>query len=74
MEYKIVEEFSAPTYYDVETGEKLWESCDESSQGYWVISYNPEEEEIEEWIEVFPTIADAKQYILNKLGEGVQDV
>lgn len=71
MEYKIVEEFAAPTYYDVATGKKLWETCDESSQGYWVVSYDPINEEIEEWIELFPTIADAEQYIHNELEKEV---
>ena len=62
MEYKVAYEYSAPDYYDNETGEKLYESCDASTQCYWVVSYDPEEKEIIEWIERFDNPDDALKY------------
>lgn len=62
MEYKVAYEYSAPDYYDNETGEKLYESCDASTQCYWVVSYDPEEEEIIEWIERFDNPDEALKY------------
>lgn len=62
MEYKVAYEYSAPDYYDNETGEKLYESCDASTQCYWVVSYDPEEKEIIEWIERFDNPDNALKY------------
>ena len=72
-EYRVVEEFSAPDYYDEETGEKLYESCDGSLQCYWVVSYDPQEKEIVEWIERFDNPSDARKYINNNLSAKIME-
>lgn len=53
--YKLVEEWASPTYTDYETGEILYESCDANILEWWVVSYDPEEREIVEWVECFPS-------------------
>lgn len=51
--YKVVSEWSAPTYYDVDTNEVLYDECDASVRAYWVVSYDTEAHEIVEWLECF---------------------
>lgn len=53
LEYRIVSEVSAPSYYDTTTNELLGEESDEEVQAYWVVTYNPKEKYIEEWIDRF---------------------
>ena len=53
MEYRIVEEWSAPTYTDIKTHKNLYDSCDTSVQCLWVVGYDTEEQEITEWFERF---------------------
>lgn len=69
--YKIVSEWACPTYYDHETNEMLYDGCDASVQRLWVVSYDPEEHEIIEWLQDF-TLAEedkANEYI-EKLKKG----
>ena len=66
MEYKVVYEYSAPTYYDYETNEELYDECQASIQSYWVCSWDKDEREILEWIEQFCTAEEAEEY-KNKL-------
>ena len=49
--YKVVSEWSAPTYYDLDTNEELYDECDASEQALWVVSYDTKEKEIIEWLE-----------------------
>ena len=51
--YKVVEEWSAPTYVDYDTNEELYDECDASVQCLWVVSYDTENKEIIEWLERF---------------------
>ena len=51
--YKVVSEWSAPTYYDIDTNERLWDECDASEQCLWIVSYDEDTNEIEEWLERF---------------------
>lgn len=51
--YKVVEEWSAPTYQDIDTQKVLYDECNASVQALWVISYDTEEHEIIEWLERF---------------------
>ena len=51
--YKVVSEWSAPTYYDLDTNEELYDECDASEQALWVVSYDTEDKEIIEWLERF---------------------
>lgn len=51
--YKVVSEWSAPTYYDINTNEQLYDECDASEQALWVVSYDTQEKEIVEWLERF---------------------
>ena len=62
LEYKIVSEYAAPTYYDYETNDELMDTSDVTLQGYWVVSWDKEEKEIYEWIERFDDVNDAKRY------------
>ena len=50
MEYKIVYEYSAPTFYDIETNEELYDECQASNQRLWVVSYDTENKEIVDWL------------------------
>lgn len=50
MKYRLVYEYSAPTFYDVETEEELFDECQASPQRYWVVSYDEEQGEIVDWI------------------------
>lgn len=63
--YKIVVEWAAPTYYDYENNTELYDECDASPQRLWVVSYDPDEKEIVEWLEEFYTgdVQKAKDYI-----------
>lgn len=60
--YKVAAEWSAPTYYDTETNEQLFDESSQSIQCYWVVSYNEDEHEVEEWIERFTWEQDAIDY------------
>lgn len=51
--YKVVEEWSAPTYQDIDTHKVLYDECNASVQALWVVSYDPEEHELIEWLERF---------------------
>lgn len=51
--YKIVAEWAAPTYYDLDTNAELYDECDSSCQRLWVVSYDEENKEIIEWLEDF---------------------
>lgn len=51
--YKVVSEWSAPTYYDLDTNKELYDECDASIQALWVVSYDEDEHEIIEWLERF---------------------
>lgn len=53
IQYRVVEEWAAPTYYDYDTGEELYDECDGSYQRLWVISYDEDEREIVEWLEEY---------------------
>lgn len=48
--YKVVEEWAAPTFYDIDTNEELYDECDSSCQRLWVVSYDEENKEIIEWL------------------------
>lgn len=63
MIYKVVEEWSSPTYIDHETGNVLYETTDAERQCYWVVTYDLNEHEIIEWVEQFPSVELAKDYI-----------
>lgn len=71
VEYKAVYEYSAPTFYDVDTDKELYDECDAGVQCYWVVSWDTEEKEIIEWLERY---VDAEEAIkvakeLNEKGE-----
>ena len=51
--YKVVSEWSSPTYYDVGTNEELYNECSGSEQCLWVVTYDTDSHEIEEWVERF---------------------
>lgn len=53
MKYRVVSEWSAPTYYDIDTNEELFDECDASIQALWIVSYDEDEHEIIEWLERF---------------------
>lgn len=53
MEYKIVVEYSAPTFYDIKTNEELYDECQASNQRLWVVSYDTENKEIIDWLQDF---------------------
>lgn len=71
--YKVAEEWSAPTFYDIDTNEVLDDECNASVQALWVASYDPEEHEIIEWLERFypneEEEAKARAEELNREGE-----
>lgn len=70
--YRVVEEWSAPTYYDYDTREELYDECDSSCQRLWVVSYDEDEHEIIEWLEEYYIgdikIAKARAKELNEKG------
>lgn len=51
--YKVVSEWSAPTYYDIDTNKQVYDECDASIQALWVVSYDTKEHEVVEWLERF---------------------
>lgn len=71
IKYRVVEEVSAPTFYDVETNDKLDEYCDEEVQAYWVVLYDNEERYIVEYVDRFydEELAIAYKKKLEKEGE-----
>lgn len=71
MSYKIVVEHSAPTFYDIGTGEELYDECQADDQRLWVVSYNDEEKEIIDWLQDFMLHEEdkARDYI-KKLNKG----
>ena len=58
--YIVVAEYSAPTFYNVETDKIVYSQTDEDVQAYWVVSLD-ENGDIEEWIDRFYDEAHAKQ-------------
>ena len=65
LQYKVVSEVSAPKFYDIETGEILGQECDDDVQAYWVVSYDPEQHLIKEWIDRFYDDERAKDFQLH---------
>ena len=53
IQYRLAYEYSSPSYYDIDTEETLWQSCDYSKQCLWVVSWDTQEKEIIEWLEQF---------------------
>ena len=50
IEYRLVYEYSAPTFYDADTEKELFDECQASPQRYWVVSYDTENDEIIDWL------------------------
>lgn len=50
MKYRIVSEYSAPTFYDIDTNEELYDECQAYNQRLWVVSYDEENKEIIDWL------------------------
>ena len=50
MKYRIVSEYSAPTFYDIDTNEELYDECSANNQRLWVVSYDEEQGEIIDWL------------------------
>lgn len=73
IEYRVVEEWAAPIYYDYDTGEELYDECDSSRQRLWVVIYDKDEHEIVEWVEEYfisdIEIAKSRAKALNEKGE-----
>lgn len=73
IRYRVVEMWSAPTYYDYDTGKELYDECDSSCQQLWVVSYDDDEHEIVDWLEEYAVsdikIAKARAKELNEKGE-----
>lgn len=73
MKYRIVSEYSAPTFYDIDTNEDLYDECQASNQRLWVVSYDEENKEIIDWLMDFMLHEEdkARDYIkeLNEKGE-----
>ena len=71
--YKLVSEWSAPTFYDYETNEVLYDECDASEQALWVVSYDTDNKEIIEWLERYyiDEVEEARARVkeLNEEGE-----
>lgn len=63
MKYKIISENAAPSYYDLETGNLVYEENDAFDLAFWVCSWDEEQEEVFEWVERFDTVAEAQKYI-----------
>lgn len=53
IKYRLAIEYSAPTYYDYDTNEELYDECQSNQQRLWVVSYDTETNEVEEWIRDF---------------------
>lgn len=53
IKYRLAIEYSAPTYYDYDTDEELYDECQSSPQRLWVVSYDTEANEVVEWITDF---------------------
>lgn len=54
IQYRVVDEWSSPSYHDWDTGEVLQDDeGEESCQRFWVVAYDPEEKIIKEWLEEF---------------------
>lgn len=51
--YILVDEWSAPTYYEHNTSNELYDECNSSIQRLWVVSYDEDEKEIIEWLQDF---------------------
>ena len=64
LEYKILTEWAAPTFYDYKTNHVVCESGEEELQAYWVVSWDKENESFE-WLERFSTISEAEKYLEN---------
>lgn len=62
-EYKVVSEVSAPTFYDIETNKILGQECDEDVQAYWVVVYDKTQGYIEEWVDRFYDVEEAKRFM-----------
>lgn len=69
MKYRVVYEYSAPTFYDYDTDDELYDECQASIQCYWVVSYDEKNREIIEWVDRFYDVENAKKYI-EKLEQG----
>lgn len=69
LEYRIVNEVSRPRYYDFETGKLLGEDGSEDTQAYWVVLYDTETKEIDEWVNRFDDPDDAQHFIDEVKGE-----
>lgn len=71
IKYKVVSEWAAPTYYDIDTNKELYDECNASIQALWVVSYD--NHEIIEWLERFypdeEDEAKARADELNREGE-----
>lgn len=63
--YKIVAKWVEPTYYDYDTNERLYDEYQSSPERLWVVSYDPEEKEIVEWLKEFSLLDEqqARDYI-----------
>lgn len=61
-EYKVVEEWGIMSYVDVETQETIYVEGECHLQSYWVVTYDPEEKELMEWIKTFSTEEEAQEY------------
>ena len=71
MEYRLVYEYSAPTFYDVDTDEELFDECQANNQRFWVVSYDTENKEIVDWLMDFMLHEEdkARDYIKELKGE-----
>lgn len=65
MKYRIVSEYSAPTFYDIDTNEELYDECQGSPQRLWVVSYDEENKEVIDWLMDFMLHEEdkAREYI-----------
>ena len=65
MEYRLVYEYSAPTFYDADTNEELFDECQGNNQRFWVVSYDTKEKEIVDWLMDFMLHEEdkAREYI-----------
>lgn len=73
MEHKIVEAWGAMSYIDPDTNKRLYEENEEMCQCYWIVEYDPEEQEIESWVEMYPTYEQAERALLGLTeDEGVE--
>lgn len=71
MEYRLVYEYSAPTFYDVDTDEELFDECQGNNQRFWVVSYDTENKEIVDWLMDFMLHEEdkARDYIKELKGD-----